>query len=880
VFSRIRKTWNALRGRRRWEDDLDAELRSHVEMRTSDLIRLGLTTDAAERRARIELGSQQRYKEEARTAFGLHWLDDARQDAVYAFRTLRRSPGFAVTAVISMALGVGANTVVFSVLNSVFFRPLPVSDPDRLLFVNRGPSANVSYPAYRDLRDRSATIDGAVGYRPARMGLGDERNAERFWGYLATGNYFDVLGLKPAAGRFFHAEDEKGVNASPYAVISYDLWQGHFQGDPEISGRTVRINALPFTVLGVAPRGFQGTEAFISPSLWVPMTMEPQIEGFNWLEARNTHDVWMLVRAKAGMRAAHVEADFNRVARDLAREYPNSDAGPSLTLSKPGLLGNLLRKPVEQFVVGIMLMAGLVLLAACANLAGLLGARSADRLREIALRLSIGAGRGRILRQLLTESAVLTSMAGAAGCGMAWLLLRALSQWSLPIEIPVQVNVLPDIRVLLFSTAVSILTGILAGIAPARQAWRIDTNSALKGAASNPRGQRRWTTRDMALLVQTALCCLLVVCSFVAGRGLLRTFDTRPGFERKGVSVIRFDPTLARYSHEDVARFQRRALDAVSQLPGVISAAFSKSVPMDTDQSNTTLWPEDAVELRPEQGLATAYYDVSPGFFKTMATRLLAGREFDWRDNELDAAPTAIVNKTLARRLFGTTDAVGKRYRAFTGALVEVIAVVEDGKYLTFTEEPRPVVFRPILRMNETETVLAARSTLPEGAMAAQIARTVKALDPGMPVYGVGSLADSMGLAFLPAWIASIALGAFGLLAIMLAVTGIYGLAGYSVSRRVREIGIRMAVGARPLQIMQTVIGRLAIIVLIGCAVGIGLGLASGRLLATVVYQSSPSEPATLSAVALVMLTIAVVSALGPIRRAISVEPVQALRQD
>ncbi|MEP6963635.1 MAG: FtsX-like permease family protein, partial [Acidobacteriota bacterium] len=395
------------------------------------------------------------------------------------------------------------------------------------------------------------------------------------------------------------------------------------------------------------------------------------------------------------------------------------------------------------------------------------------------------------------------------------------------------------------------------------------------------RGQaRRWSFKDGALVVQTALCCVLLICSFVAVRGLMRSLATRPGLDLAGVSVVSFDPALARYSVEETRQFQRRSLDAIAQLPGVIAAAYSKSIPLMTDHSSRALFREEDVERKREQVRNIGYYNVSPGYFGTMGTRLIAGRDFAWTESQ----PVAIVNETMARQFFGPgiamPDAAGKHFRYFNGTLVTVIGVVEDGKYAMLAEDPKPIVFQPIFRSNESETVMIVRSKLPEAAMAAQMARTIKALDPTMPLYGVGPLRDQLALAFLPAWIASIALGAFGVLAAMLCVTGIYGLASYSVSRRRREIGIRMAIGARPAQVLRAVLGRLAILVAVGSVAGIGLGLAAEQLLSAVVYQASSRDLPTLAAVAAVMLLIAAMSAFGPVRRAISVDPNLALRQD
>jgi predicted permease len=872
----IRKTLSALFRRDQWEDNLDAELRHHVELRAADLVRGGMTEEVAARQARIELGSQERYKDETRAAFGLRWLDDLRYDARFGVRALLRSPGFALTAIVSMALGVGANTVVFSIVNSMLLRPIPIEAPEKVFFVNNGTSTSFSYPAYLDIRKRARTIADAVMVRFSRMSIGDERSTEKYWGYLVTGNYFDVLGVKPAVGTFFHAADENGgPNSSPYAVLGYDLWQSRFQGDPQIPGKTVRVNGTQYTVNGVAPKGFHGTESAIDASLWVPMMMQPQIEGRSWLERRGSQNAWMLVRAKPEASVEAVQGDLNRIVADLKREYPGSDRGNPVSLSKPGLFGATLRGPVEQFGGAVLFLGGLVLLAACVNLAALLGARAADRAKETALRISIGAGRGRLIRQLLTESVLLTTIAGGVGAALAWTLLRYLSAWRPPIDVAVAVDVHPDMRVFAFSAAVSVATGILAGMAPAMQAWRFNTADALKGGAPKT---RRWSVRDLSLFAQTTLCCLLVVCSLVAARGVAEVFQARPGMDPSGVSVLSFDPTLAGYPAAEGLKLQRRALDAVRRIPGVTYAAYANTIPLSGDQSNTAVGPEGIDKNDLASTWRAGYFNVSPGYLRTAGTRLLAGRDYAWDENP--KARIAIVNEAFARKMFGTTDAVGKRFAYLGQDPTEVIGVVEDGKYFTFSEDPRPVVFQLVTRIQNAETTLIVRSSRPEAQVAQEMFQVVKALDPAMPLYGAGSMRDSMGMLMLPSQIALVVLGAFGLLAVMLAVTGIYGLASYSVSRRVREIGIRMAIGARAGQVLGTVLGRLGIVVAAGSVTGIALGIASGQILSAVVYQASPRDPMTLGIVAAVMTVVALGSALGPIRRAISIAPVRALREE
>ena len=501
----IRKTLAALFRREQWEESLDAELRHHVELRTADLVRKGMTKHAAERQARIELGSRERYKDEARAAFSLRWLDDLRYDARFGLRALLRSPGFALTAIVSMALGVGANTVVFSIVNSLLFRPMPIQSPDTVFSLNNGTSTSFSHPGFKDIRERARTLADATMVRFSRMSVGDERSTEKYWGYLVTGNYFDMLGLKPAAGTFFHEADEKGgPNSAPYVVLGHDLWQTQFQGDPRIVGRSVRVNGMRYTVNGVAPKGFRGTESAIDASLWVPMMMQPQIEGRSWLDRRGSQNGWVLVRTKQGVSTAAVQDDLNRIVQELKREHPGEERGNRVSLTPPGLFASTIRGPVEQFGSAVLFLGGLVLLAACVNLAALLGARAADRAKETALRISIGAGRGRLVRQLLTESVLLTAIAGAAGAVVAWAMLGFLSRWRPPIDIPILVDVHPDIKVFAFSAAISVATGLLAGLAPALQAWRFNTADVLKGGSQR---NRRWSIRDLTSYAHTTLCC-------------------------------------------------------------------------------------------------------------------------------------------------------------------------------------------------------------------------------------------------------------------------------------------------------------------------------------------------------------------------------------
>ena len=574
LSSRIRSYLRSILHRARTERDMDAELRFHLDAYAEDLIQTGVPHKEALRRARIEFGGLERAKEECRDATRLMFFEPLLGDLGYAFRQLRKSPGFTAVAMLTLALGIGANTVVFSVANALLLRPLPVERPDQLVFLENahyGPSQ--SFPNYKDLRDRNRSFAGFVAMRISPMDLQSSAGADRVWGYLVTGNYFDVLGVKPVLGRLFRQSDDRQPGASPYAVLSYHAWQSRLAADPSIVGKTVRINRLPYTVLGVAPRDFHGTELFYWPEVWVPMMMQPQIEGNSSLEDRNTWDTWAIGRLKPDVISAQAVADLNTIAAELAHEYPTVNEGLQFSLAKPGLVGNLLGGPVRSFSLGLFALAALVLLAACSNLASMLAARATDGQRELAIRLAIGASRGQIVRGVLIETLLLSLLGGAWGFVLAALLSHWLSHWRAPMDFPVQFNVNADWRVFLFALIVSLVAAGFFGGAPAWRASRTDANAVLKG---NPPS---WTPgrlafRDVLVVVQVTLCCVLVAGCLLSLRGLQQALQLNLGFQANDVAVAGFDLGSAGYSEEHGRAFQQKALTAVERLPGVQSAAF------------------------------------------------------------------------------------------------------------------------------------------------------------------------------------------------------------------------------------------------------------------------------------------------------------------
>lgn len=867
---------------RRKQSDFEEEVQAHLALEVDRLVSEGSSREAAEAAARREFGNvaavQERFYESGRWL----WLEHLKRDITYAVRVLSRSPGFTLVAVLSLALGIGVNALVFSVVNALVLRPLPIANPEQVVFLQGGGSDRPthSFPNYRDFRDRNQSFSGLVAYRTTVMELETHDRAERIWGFLATGNYFDVLGIRPAMGRFFREEDDLHPGASPYAVLSYNCWQGRFAGDPEIVGKTIRINRQPFTVLGVAPSDFHGTEIFYWPEVWVPMMMQAQIEvGNPWLERRGTFNIAVVGRLKPGMSPAQAAADLNSIASDLARQYPTINEGLRVTLTRPGLIGDTLGAPARAFAWGVLVLAGLVLLAACTNLASLLTARASDRQREIAIRLSIGATRGRIIRQVLTETLVLSLFGGSAGYALATLLSGLLSQWHPPVDVPVRLNVEPDLRVLLFAFAVSLAAGVLVGIAPATRASKTDAQAVLKGEYQGWRGARL-ALRDVLLVVQVALCFVLVSACLLSLRGLQQSLALNLGFKPDGVSVIGFDVGLAGYTEEQGRNLQRRALEAVEQLPRVTSAAYSNSFPLSPDISFNESYSEDVPNPTPRDARNAVVYQVSPQFFKTMGIGLLAGRDFDWHDDR-NSPLVAVVNQAFGKQVLHSHAPLGKRFRFGSGGpLIQVVAVMEDGKYESLAEPERPAVFEPILQAYNTTTTLLVRSSMPEAEMVQQMHRTMAAIDPHLPFFGTGSLRQMLGIAFFPSHAAAIALSAFGILAIMLATTGIYGLVSYGVARRIHEIGIRMAIGARPAQIIRLVLGRTLVLLGTGAVIGLLLASAAGSVLASIVYTASPHDPVVLIAVIAATGLLGLLSSWAPTRRALRIEPTVALRHE
>jgi predicted permease len=671
------------------------------------------------------------------------------------------------------------------------------------------------------------------------------------------------------------------VNGSPVAVVSYSCWQAHFGGDPQIVGKTVSLNKHPYTIVGVAPRNFNGTERFIWPEIWVPFQNQPEIEGYSSLDRRYNNNAWVVGRLRPGMSPTQADADLARVASQLAAEYPKEDKSMTLRVAKPGMLGDTLGEPVRAFLTGVMLLALLVLLAACTNLGGLFAARTADRSRELGIRIALGSNRGAIIRQLLLESVTVSLIGGGAAAMLASMMLLALSHWQpAHLEIPIQILVEPDFAVYMFAALLALLTGLVFGLVPARQAWKTDPNEALKASGGTGYKFRRFSARNILIVVQVALCCMLVTSSFVAVRGLQRTFTMPLGLQPENVTIATLDTHLAGYNDAAQAVVQKRLLDAVAAIPGTTGAAYANTTPLSINQSNTSIFAPGTTEFsRTTTRFYANYYEVSPGYFSVSGSRMLAGRVFSEHD-DAHAPKVAIVNETFARQLFGTSDVVGRRYPSGGGEQNEIVGVVEDGKYTTLTEDPTPAVFWPILQSPNSDTVLLVRSERSPEEMIPAVRQAIQSVDSEIPVFNLGTWLDALSMVTFPARLATVDLGVLGALAIMLAFTGIFGLASHTVSRRMRELGIRMALGAQNIQVLRAALGRIGWLLGIGSCVGLLLGIAAGRLLASIVYQATAADPLVILEAVLTMAFVGISSAAIPAHRALRVDPALLLRDE
>jgi predicted permease len=808
-------------------------------------------------------------------------------DLRFALRQMRHSPGFALTAVLTLALGITANVIVFGVLQALILRPINVPHADRVMtLAHKGqPYPFFSYPEVRDVRDGNTVFSAVSAEMIQNFGLEANGVARPVWGAEVSGQYFEVVGIKPYLGRLLQRADDDHPGASDAAVLGWAAWKNDFGADPYVVGKTVRIDKHPYTIVGVTPEGFYGTEKMGQLDLFVPLANEASLEDVDWLESRSEPHVYSIVRIKDGIALPQVQAELDTIAARIARQYPKEEEKLSFKLTRPGLMGDFFGAPARAFLAGVLGLAGIVLLAACANLGGLFAARTADRTREIAIRMAIGSSRWRVVRQILVEAVVISICGGACACVLAWIALKGLANWHPPTEYPLSFYVVqPQASLILMGLLISILAGVVFGVMPLRQIFKTDPNDAIKSGGLQSSAGRRWALRDVLLAAQVALCCITVTAAFVSLRGLGKAITMNMSIDPQHAVLTKFELSQAGYSAEAADHFQRQLLEKVSHLPGVEAAAYGTTTPLSMDTSDSNVFSQQATDFKPSHRAFDAYdYWVSPGYFSAAGTPLLAGRDVSFTDT-LKTPAVAVVNGEFARRLFHSGDAVGRYFKNSSGQPVQIVGIVADGKYFSLTEDQGAVAFFPITQgpTGHTSFLVRMRPDSPDSAtndMAATVRKVIRDLDPAIPVRVSSAWKNQLGLTFFVSQVATVALGLFGAFGLLLSITGTFGLASYTVSKRLRELSIRVALGAQAKQILSAALGRMLILLAAGSVAGLLLGVAASQVLSAIVYQASAQDPVVLAAVVFTMLLTGSLSVAGPVRRALRIDPANVLRE-
>src|SRR5882762_9754250 len=803
------------------------------------------------------------------------------QDLRYALRQLRKSPGFTVAAVLTLAMAIAANAAVFSVMNGLILRPLNVPQAQSLYAIERASDKDTSqsYPDYLDLRDRNHSFEDLAAYSVTQGAVDTGNSPTPTWGLETSGNYFDALRVQPYLGRYFHASDENGPNSAPYMVLSYAYWHSRFHDDRGVLGRTVQVNKHPFTIIGVTPPRFRGTLVFLSPNFFVPIVDCEQVEGTDYLNDRGARSVFQVMgHLRAGLTPAQATGDLNSIGAYIEKTYPQDDGQMSFSLARPNFFGDQFGGPFAAFLGGLMLLAGLILLAACANLGSLFAARAADRSKEVALRLALGSSRKRILRGLFSEAVLVSLTGGAVGLWASTALLRWLSQWQPFGNFPVHSPINPDATVYAVALLLSLISGFVFGAVPVTQVLRTNPYEVVK-AGSTARAGRRITTRDVLLAVQIAICAVLVTSSMVALRGLSRSLHAHFGFEPRNALLVSADLHMAGYTGDQLPPMQKRMLDAVSGIPGVESVGLSAPLLLN-DTQPSDVFSDQTTDLRPANAAANVYmFHVSPDYLRAEGTTLLCGRDFTWHDAK-NAPPVAVVNREFARKIFGSAEnALGGYFKMRDGTRVQVVGITENGKYSSLTEDPHGAVFLPILQSPSSTAFLVVRSSGDPRLLGPAIRNTLNRLDTALPV-DMETRYDEMVTVLFPAQMATIVLGVMGGIGALLAITGIFGMAAYSVSKRLRELGVRVALGAQRKEVLRAALGRAFRLLAFGSAAGLLLGILASRVLAFMVYEATPRDPLVLAGVVVAMALLGLLATWIPARRALSIDPMVLLREE
>jgi macrolide transport system ATP-binding/permease protein len=822
-------------------------------------------------------------------------MDPLLRDLRYALRGLRRSPVFTLAAVVTLALGIGVNSTIFSLVSAVLFRPLPVERPAELVDVYGHAATSsahdaLSFPNYRDYRDQSETLVGLVAFTNFFASLSVDGGSGLVIGEIVSADYFDVLGVRPALGRAFLAEEYAAPCAGPVAILSHPLWQSRFGGDPDVLGRTLQLNGTVYTVVGVAAAGFGGMFPAVASQLWIPLSMVDDVSplgshrntggggGPSLLDQRGRHFFWVKGRMKPGVRVAQVRAEFEGIATRLAAAYPESNERERVSVlrTKDVAINPDVDGTVASAGLVLLAAAALVLLVACANLANMMLARAAGRRRELAVRLAIGASRGQLVRQLLTESVIVALAGGAVAIALAHWLTGLLARFQPPLPIEIGLHIQPDWRVLLFTLGAALLTGIAFGLVPAMRASRPELVPALKDSGAGRTGRQRLELRDALVVTQVAFSLLLLVLGTMMARSLGAAARVDLGYDSDRTAQLALSLEMNGYDVATGPALLETGRQRLAALPAVEAVGMASRVPLSLNNNGFGLFIDGHHGADPDRPIIMDGASVDEGYFDALALRIVAGRGIEPADRA-ERRRVAVVTRTMADRFWPAGDAVGREFRtARDGAPYRIVGVVEDYRVDTPGERPKPYIHLP-LPADALYAAYLVRTTTPAGDIVPDLQRELRRLDPDLVFLEAGTLRQLADVRLFPIRAGAWLIGTFGLLALLLAAVGLYGVIAFSVSRRFREIGIRQALGAEPRAVVAMIIRQGMLLVAAGGLAGAALAAAGASLLASVLYVGAFD----LLSFALALAVLAAVAAVAnwiPARRAAAIDPMRVLR--
>ena len=882
LWSRVWSSMRVVARRSRLEREMDAELRFHIEAFAEDLVRAGAPREEAERRARIEFGGIERVKEEGREARGLGWFDTLRQDFRYGLRTLHRSPGFAAVAALTLALGVGANTAIFSVVYGVLLEPLPYKDAARLILLNETTPkvgvVSVSYPNFLDWRAESRQFSQMAAVHGASFNLAGVSQPETISGQAVSPNFLSLLGIRPFLGRDFDASEEK-AGAAPVVMLSYSLWQAHLGGDPSAGGRTIMLDGRGYTIIGVLPSTFRWPDKVdvLEPiGVWAT-------QGSGATERGDRGDMVVLGRLRPQATPAQARSEMEGIAARLAEEYPatNDQFGVALRPIREAFVSDM--RPAILTLFGAVLF---VLLIACANVANLLLVRGAGRTREIALRIALGASRGRIVRQMLTESLLLGLLGGVIGVFLALAGIRGMRRL-ISTDMLSGATIELNSVVLLFTAAIVALAAFIFGLAPAARSTKPDVQSQLKeGGARSGTGARQNRVRGAFVVTELALSLILLAGAGLMMKSLRLLLSVSPGFQPGRVLTMEMDLRAAQYDKDPAIRnFWQQVLSRVSVLPGVESAAVGTVVPLTDSHNREDITVEGMPLPKPGSFPHPDIHVVSTSYISTLGIPLLSGRTFTEADRE-NAPRVGLINDRLAREFFPKGGAVGKRFifghPSSTAAptWVEIVGIVGDTKLYGLANPARLEVYVPFAQAPQNHMNLLVKSAVDPAAMTSAIRGAVGLVDKDQPIFAIATMKELLSASVSTRTVTLLLLGLFSGVALVLATIGIYGVMSYSVAQRTRDIGIRIALGASRGDVFQDVLGLGLRLTGIGLAFGLVGAFALTRALSSLLYGVHSTDAVTFTAVSVLLIVVALLASYVPAQRATRVDPIVALRYE